>query len=227
MLIVTSLAVALLASPAAGATASVIQPSPPIIVTFSTAATISPRVLALALDEAGEIWRASGFTFVWRRAPREAVPDARSGAVGPPVASGLRVIFGNETGVSRDDTTPLGWISFDDDQTPMPEIYISYENARRLMEAARGTMGMVWEMTGAQRDLLLGRAMGRALAHEMGHYLLKSKIHTARGLMRASRSAQEFFSTDQRGFRIDPAQRLTIAARLAQGLAGRQPAGPS
>jgi hypothetical protein len=45
--------------------------------------------------------------------------------------------------------------------------------------------------------------------------------------MRASRSAQEFFATDQRGFRIDPAQRLTIAARLAQGLAGRQPAGPS
>jgi len=32
--------------------------------------------------------------------------------------------------------------------------------------------------------------------------------------MRASHSASEFFSTDQGGFMRDPAQRLTIAARL-------------
>jgi hypothetical protein len=134
--------------------------------------------------------------------------------VGPPVASGLRVIFGNEAGVSRNNATPLGWISFDDDHTPVPEIYISYENACRLLEAAGGMIGIASGLTGVERELLLARTMGRALAHEMGHYLLASKVHTSRGLMRGSRSASEFFSTDQRGFRIDPAQQLTIAARL-------------
>jgi hypothetical protein len=35
-------------------------------------------------------------------------------------------------------------------------------------------------------DLLLSRALGRALAHEIGHYLLGTSRHTARGLMRAT-----------------------------------------
>ena len=142
------------------------------------------------------------------------MPYARTSEAGPPCASGLRVIFGNDTGASRDNTTPLGWIVFDDDHTPVPEIYVSHENARRLMDAARGVIGIMSEMTGVQREMLLARAMGRALAHEMGHYLLASKVHTSRGLMRASRSAYEFFSTEQRGFKIDPAQRRLIAARL-------------
>ena len=126
----------------------------------------------------------------------------------------LHVIFGNDTWVSRNNSTPLGWISFDDDHTPVPEIYISYENACRLLEAARGMIGVVSAMTRVERELLIARTMGRALAHEMGHYLLASKVHTPRGLMRANHSAYEFFATEQSGFRIDPAQRLTIAARL-------------
>ncbi len=216
MLIATSLVVAMLASPrpAAGAAASVIQPPPPMIVNFSTAANISAGLLARALDEADAIWRPSGFTFVWRRTAQEVVPSARTSDVGPPMASRLRVIFGNDTGVSRNNATPLGWISFDDDHTPVPEIYVSYGNACRLMDAARGMVGVVSEMTGVQRELLLARAMGRALAHEMGHYLLASKVHTSRGLMQASRSAFEFFSAEQRGFKIDPAQQRLIAARL-------------
>src|SRR6266446_6427317 len=113
MPIAASLVVALLASsPLAGASASGIQPPSPMIVNFSTAANISSGLLARTLDEADAIWRASGFTFVWRRAAREAVPYARTSEVGPPVASGLRVIFGNDAGMSRNNTTPLGWISF-------------------------------------------------------------------------------------------------------------------
>jgi hypothetical protein len=34
-------------------------------------------------------------------------------------------------------------------------------------------------------DLILGRALGRALAHEVGHYLLGTTHHAPRGLMRA------------------------------------------
>jgi hypothetical protein len=64
--------------------------------------------------------------------------------------------------------------------------------------------------------MLLGRAMGRALAHEIGHYLLASKLHTARGLMQASHTASEFFGADRRSFAIDAAQRQAVAARLRQ-----------
>src|SRR5262245_54359951 len=37
-----------------------------------------------------------------------------------------------------------------------------------------------------RNDLLLSRALGRALAHEIGHYLLGTSRHTSRGLMRAN-----------------------------------------
>ena len=40
-------------------------------------------------------------------------------------------------------------------------------------------------------DLLLSRALGRALAHEIGHYLLGTSRHTALGLMRAHFSPLE------------------------------------
>jgi hypothetical protein len=65
-----------------------------------------------------------------------------------------------------------------------------------------------------QRETLLGRAMGRALAHELGHYLLASKVHTQRGLMKPIMTAFELFMPDASAFRIDPAQRRTVAARL-------------
>ena len=60
----------------------------------------------------------------------------------------------------------------------------------------------------------LARAMGRALAHELGHYLLASKAHTQRGLMKPVMTAVELFMPDASVFRIDPAQRRAVAARL-------------
>jgi hypothetical protein len=65
-----------------------------------------------------------------------------------------------------------------------------------------------------QRDTLLARAMGRALAHELGHYLLASTAHTEGGLMKAVLTAVELFMPDSRGFRIEAEQRGLVAARL-------------
>ena len=66
----------------------------------------------------------------------------------------------------------------------------------------------------AQQHTMLGRAMGRALAHELGHYLLASKVHTRQGLMKAVLTAVELFMPDVSGIRVEPAQRVAIAARL-------------
>jgi hypothetical protein len=216
MPIVTSLVVALLASTAlaADSPSAVTQPLPPLIVNLSTAANVSPTLLARVLEETTAIWRAAGFSFIWRPAAREVVPYARTSDAGPSLPSHLRVVIGNDTGRSSDNRTPLGWITFDDDHSPVPEIYVSYQNANRLLEAARGFVGIASQMTGVQREMLLARTMGRALAHEMGHYLLASKVHTPRGLMQASHAASDFFATGTNAFRIDAGQRRSIEARL-------------
>jgi hypothetical protein len=218
MLIATSLVAALFASPsfAAGAAAPVTTAYtsvPPMIVNVSSAPNISASLVSRVLAETDAIWRGSGFTFVWRRATPGVVPDARTSEAGPYMPSALRVVIGNETRPSRDGSLPLGWIRFDD-ATPEQEIYLSDASVGQLMVNARGVVGQVEQMPLIQREILSARALGRVLAHELGHYLLASKIHTRRGLLKATRTAVELFAVEGRGFQIDPSQRQVMAARL-------------
>jgi hypothetical protein len=168
----------------------------------SIARGISPALVTRILDEVDHIWRGTGFTFVWQR-------DA-----GLPAA--LHVSIGDERGVPVDGQTTLGWIHFDERSVPDPEIHVSYVNALDLLAHSSGVVGVAASMPAAERDMLLGRAMGRALAHEMGHYLLASKAHTAKGLMQTRRSAADLFAADRAHFQIDEAQRSRVAARLQQ-----------
>ena len=79
-----------------------------------------------------------------------------------------------------------------------------------------GVVGFSDRMTRFERETRLARAMGRALAHEIGHYLLESKEHTLTGLMRANVSANEFFGPGNRQFKLDNGQRSSITARLTR-----------
>ena len=216
MLIVTTAAVALLASTAiaAGAPAAAAAALPPMIVNVTAAADLSPQLVSLILAEADAIWRPSGVTFAWRRAARVVVPYARASETGPYVPRTLRLTIGDQRTPMRGGRTPLGWIVFDDETAPAQEIYLSHANAQTLLDESRGVVGAASQMPIAQRELLMARAMGRALAHELGHYLLASKAHTPRGLMKAVLTAVELFSNDAHGFRTEPAQRRAVAARL-------------
>jgi hypothetical protein len=52
------------------------------------------------------------------------------------------------------------------------------------------------------RDLIVGCVLGRALAHEIGHFLLRSRRHSAAGLMRARQSAYDLVSADRHAFTL-------------------------
>jgi hypothetical protein len=217
MLIATSVAVALFASTAFAAGAKAPASSSailPMIVNVTATPEVSPVLVARILAEADAIWRPSGVTFVWQRAARVVVPYSRASETGPYVPNTLRLIIGDNRGARRDGRLPLGWILFDDVAAPEQEIYLSHTNALQMMAEARGVVGIIEQMPIVQRETLLARAMGRALAHELGHYLLASKVHAERGLMKAILTAAELFSPDSGRFRIEPAQRRVIAARL-------------
>jgi hypothetical protein len=213
MLIATSsTAVALVASIAL-AESPLIPTPPPMIVDVAVAADISASLVSRALAEAGEIWRAAGFTMLWKVVAAEVAPQLRSVQAG---ASILRVTVGNDRGRAKQEwATPLGWIVFDDVNSPQREIYLSYANAQTLLELSRGVVGRIDLMPRAERETLLGRAMGRALAHEIGHYLLASKLHTPTGLMQAKRTAAELFGVGRGRFGVEAVQRQAIVARLA------------
>ena len=199
LIAISAAALAVASSLAAGASAPITPAPPPIVVHVSAAPNVPSSIVANTIAETDAIFRSAGVSFIWR--------------VGASALTTLSVAIGMEPGRVRNDATPLGWIMFADGR-PEPEIYLSYANAERYMLEARDVVGLVNNMTLAQRELLLGRALGRALAHELGHYLLATKVHTAKGLLKAARSAQEFFSNDRRRFELEPAQRMQITERL-------------
>jgi hypothetical protein len=200
MLIAASAAaIAVASSLAAGAFAPITPAPPPIVVNVSAAPNVPSSIVAQTIAETDAIFRRAGVSFIWR--------------IGASALTTLSVAIGNDPGSAQHDVTPLGWIVFVDGR-PESEIYLSYANAERFMLDSRAVVGLVDNMTYAERELLLGRAMGRALAHELGHYLLATKEHTAKGLLKAARSAQELFSVDRRRFELEPAQRAQITERL-------------
>jgi hypothetical protein len=86
--------------------------------------------------------------------------------------------------------------------------------ARRIVEETR-PLGLT--------DLLefqhhtLGVVLGRAVAHEIGHYVLRTNTHASYGLMRANIDAREFADLRTGTFRIDREAQAHLAARAALG----------
>jgi len=173
-----------------------------LIVNVSAPADVPASVVTDALVEANAIWRPSGTSFVWRRDSTLPAP--------------LRVIISRATLATR-AALPLGWVVFDAG-APEAEIHLSYSNVEQLFEESRNTIihSTTRTTTQIEHHTMLARALGRALAHELGHILLASKAHTQSGLMKATRTAVEFFSLSAPHFEITLAQRNEIAARLSK-----------
>ena len=155
--------------------------APPLHVTVWFADHVSPSLVRRMTDEADAVWGPSGITFVWERAERGRL------------ANPLQIVVNDDRGLPA-SSTPLGWILFGNGGVPQHLIHVSYANAVALLEDSAGIVGSVHRMTVSERETYLGRAMGRALAHEVGHYLLASKTHSPRGLMRATLTAMQLFS---------------------------------
>ena len=64
----------------------------------------------------------------------------------------------------------------------------------------------------AMAQYKLGVVLGRAVAHEIGHYLLQSNTHSSYGLMRASIDAREFADLRTGAFRLDRESQASLAA---------------
>src|SRR5262245_19907149 len=178
MLIAASLSIASALLLPSALTAESIAATPSLLIGVTVAGDISPTLVPRVLDEAADIWRAAVFTIAWLR-------DEGEGVRPPP----LRVWIGDARGSRINDRAmALGWIVFDEDGTPARNIYVSHANAVALLSLAR-SLSSRDRMPIAELETLLGRAMGRALAHELGHFLLASKEHTSKGLMRAQRTS--------------------------------------
>ncbi len=161
-----------------------------------------------ALREASAIWKLGGVTLDWH---------ATSEPPGGGGRSTVNVTFDDAPGSVAGQDVPLGWVTLDAAGVPEGTIFLSRRNALRLAE----TIDEYRERPLKFKERLVARALGRALAHELGHYSTGSKEHTVSGLMKGRRLADEFFSTACVGFDVNGDERRLAARMLALAAASQ------
>ena len=109
----------------------------------------------------------------------------------------------------------LGSIVFVDG-VPRPAIVMSPEAIDALVSSATVTGLNDRQLTIRLRDFIAGRVFGRALAHEIGHYLLRSRSHSDKGLMRALQFTNDLVGEDRRLFALSADQATQLRSVLAQ-----------
>jgi hypothetical protein len=89
----------------------------------------------------------------------------------------------------------------------------SITGARRIVDETRFSL----LDAPATVDHRLGIVLGRAVAHEIGHYLLQTSTHAPDGLMRARIDPHEFADLRRGSFRLDKVAGAHLAALAAAG----------
>jgi hypothetical protein len=143
--------------------------------------------------EVNAIWWDSNLSLSWRTAdvsePLPAMPEQENW---------LRVlVLARQTGAGDASTFAVGELVRNEGSRPLA--IASLTAARRVVDSA-GRFKLLQEHDDERR---LGVVLGRAVAHEIGHYLLRTGTHANQGLMRASIAAQEFADVRSRSFRLD------------------------
>jgi len=153
---------------------------------------------------------ASGIRAIW--APVLDVVVTTPAASAPAAVDWIRLVIANRT-LDNHDSTGLGWIGFVDGE-PQPSVTVSFAAARRLAESGEW-LGVAFSALPPRASrLFFQRALAQAGAHEVGHYLLRSRDHTRGGLMRPAFTVEEIMDTRPSLNRLD----RQAAARLRDGL---------
>ena len=173
---------------------------PTIPVAVLAASHVRDTLLKRVFAEVDAIWQPAGIAFDWHRL----ATDDDAGTTELDVTIDDR----QQHGTMASWETALGWIVFTADG-PVPSIHLSRMGAEALIRQAPGFRDLPVGM----HEALVGRALGRALSHELGHYVLRSKVHTPHGLMQAIWSPAQLLAIDRQSFELTPQQRELAATR--------------
>jgi hypothetical protein len=176
------------------------RPASSVAAVLSWQSTAVPATLQARVEiEVTEIWRRIGVNIEWR--------TPRAGELG------VSVIV-KDTGATAGLFPPLGWVNFVDHK-PTAVLYASADAAWNTVLAGHTDTGRVADGPRHLHEMLVARLLGRAVAHELGHYLLGSGAHTSAGLMRPRLEIVDALSRSSAWYDLDRAQRRTLQARMA------------
>jgi hypothetical protein len=167
---------------------------------FPPDGVLSPLTRAIAVDEAARLWSPHGISI----AAAVGEPRGRPGVVTVAI---VEQAGAPESAASR----PLGAIAFDEDGKPATVIAVYLADILRLVSGVRVLGAAESQWPPLMRQRIVGRVIGRVLAHEIGHYTLRTPDHARAGLMRRAHVPLALVAPERRPFALSKAE----AARLA------------
>jgi hypothetical protein len=155
---------------------------------------VPPGTLRAAATEAAALWAPYGVA-IDVAAPCGRVDDDGILLIVVPVEAPHAAVTAGWRGA-------LGAISFDADGAPAPRITLFLTDILAFVARARLFGQPEWQWPRSLREALVGRVLGRVLAHEIGHFILRMPRHTAAGLMRPLQFADELVAPSRRAFAL-------------------------
>ena len=165
---------------------------PPVrlALTFRAGGSVPEAIREASTIEAARIWQPYGIEV-----------DARPSA--PCANAGLSLeMVSDLTSTPTGEHGGLGAIRFRDDGAPEPIVRLYYHAIVALAHGATamGLESRWWPLS--LRNEVVGRTLGRTLAHEIGHFLMRSPHHAKSGLMRARQKAQSLADRSVKAFTL-------------------------
>lgn len=169
------------------------------------AAAASPHAPAMVV-EADAIWRLYGVSIAL-------IDPSDAGAL---AACDVQLSLSFAPPIRRVNHPPgLGAIWFQEG-TPGSTLTIDAEIVAAMVRETPMNRLSLDAFPPALADQMVRRALGRVLAHEIGHFLLASPAHSRSGLMRPSFSGRLLGEFDRTAFRLDASALPRLRARLAR-----------
>jgi hypothetical protein len=185
------------ATPAAGQETPLAGTTLTILLT----APVSDPIRTTLIDEATAIWRRENVRLLWLAGGNPGTTQ------GPSIR--LLVLPKGRPDV-RTDAKSLVVGELVRPDTGRAVAIVSINMAERIVRDASGGAP-----AGSRPDpVLVGLVLGRAAAHEIGHYLLDTRTHVPRGLMRARFEMTEFADPRSTAFRLDPMSAGSLSERV-------------
>jgi hypothetical protein len=192
---------------------SALHPHPEPSIVQQVLLTVSPQLPAIAratlIEEADALWARAGVRLVWRNGAERVTEADRA----------LRVLVIPRPASSpsaRPDYALGELLSFG---PPNALAVVSIDQIQQLLKSSPTSSTMPPSLQASR----IGIVIGRAVAHEIGHYLLNSRAHAHRGLMRATFDVRELLDRRQGIFELDDDSKARIQRRIAHGM----PVGPA
>ncbi len=189
-----------MSSPLLVLAAALAIPHSRIAVRFAPDSRLPPLVVATAIREAAVLWSPAGIVVESARAIDEAETiTVRVEPASPEDTGGCSDGGRQRPAVClREVLASARFVN----GKPTGVITLFVDGIVRLVERGRlaGTGERQWPKVMRQR--LIGRALGRVIAHELGHIMLESREHAARGLMQASHRAPDLIEPGRAPFQL-------------------------